>query len=119
MAFIQIGGVDYSKYCNQLKITTNKKYNAQANAVGDTVIDYIKSKRTLEVGFIHMDTNSNFTWLLQRIQSGDSLFVKYRNPQTGALEQITCFVSDDTIDYYTIQDNKVQIKPFTLKFVEL
>lgn len=119
MKYIEIGGRDCSKYCNELKVTVNKKYNAQTNAVGDTVVDFIKSKVTLEVGFIQIDSNVDTQMIMEEFCKGNSLLVKYLNPTTNEVEQIICFVADSTFDYYTIRDEKVTIKPFKVKLVEL
>lgn len=119
MNYIKIGGMDWSSYCNKLTVITNKKYNAQTNAAGDTVIDYINSKRTIEVGFIHMDLDNETRFLLEDIVSGDNVYINFLNPVTNKEEQINCYVGDSTFDYYTIRDDKLQIKPFTVKFVEL
>ena len=39
MSYFKIGDNDYSMYVNELKVTTDVNYNAQVNAVGDTVVD--------------------------------------------------------------------------------
>ena len=55
MDYFVIDDIDYSKYINSLKVNTKTVYNAQTNAAGDTVADYINSKRTIEVGIIPLD----------------------------------------------------------------
>ena len=119
MAYIKIGGIDCSQWCNELKITSNKNYNAQTNASGDTVIDLIKTKRTIEVGLIQLDTSAAFKGLLAKLLEGNSIIIEYQDPITDALVSVVCFIADDTIDYYTIQTNKITYKPFKLKFTEL
>ena len=47
MAYFKIGTTDYSKYVNALKVDRGANYNAQTNAAGDTVVDYINHKRTI------------------------------------------------------------------------
>lgn len=55
MAYFKIGDVDFSAYVNALKVTNSNNYTALTNANGDTVVDYINNKRTLEVGIIPLD----------------------------------------------------------------
>ena len=52
MAYFKIGENDYSSYTSGLKVKTTASYSAQTNANYDTVIDYINSKRTIEVEII-------------------------------------------------------------------
>ena len=44
MTYFKINNVDYSMYVNSLEITINTNYNAQTNAAGNTVVDYINQK---------------------------------------------------------------------------
>lgn len=55
MAYLKINDIDYSHLVKQLVVKKSVNYNAQTNAAGDTVVDYINSKRTISVTFIHMD----------------------------------------------------------------
>lgn len=55
MAYFKINGVDYSMYVKELKINKNVNYNAQTNAAGNTVVDFINAKRTIEVGIIPLN----------------------------------------------------------------
>ena len=52
MSYFKINNVDYSMYVNELKVSKDVNYNAQTNAAGDTVVDYVNKKRTIEVGII-------------------------------------------------------------------
>lgn len=117
MAYFKIGEHDYSALVSSLKVTKANKYSSQTNAAGDTVIDYISSKRTIEAGFISMD-EATLAPLLADIDSV-SVNISFRNPRTKALESALCAVNDDAIEYYTIQPAKVMCKSFTLVFAEL
>ena len=55
MSYFKIGNNDYSIYTNELKIDKEANYNMQTNAAGDSVVDYINSKRVIEVGVIPVD----------------------------------------------------------------
>ena len=55
MAYFKIDDVDFSAYVNELIVHTNTQYNAQTNAAGDRVVDYINKKRTITVGIIPLD----------------------------------------------------------------
>jgi len=118
MAYFMIDGVDYSTYVNALKVDKEVNYSAQTNAAGNTVVDYINAKRTLEVGIIPLDSAA-MTELLSAIDKF-SVSISFRNPITGALEEnVNCIIPSSGVEYYTIQANKVMYKAFTLKFIEL
>lgn len=118
MAFFKIDGVDFSMYVNELKVNKENNYNAQTNAAGDTVVDYINSKREIEVGIIPLDDAA-----MAKLQAAIEAFnvsISFRNPKTNELEtNINCIIPDNEIEYYTIQTNKVMYKEFKLTFIEL
>lgn len=118
MAYFKIGDVDFSKCVNELKVTKNSNYNAQMNAAGNTVVDYINGKRTIEVGIIPLDDVAMTQ--LQAAIDAFNVSISFRNPNTNALEEnVNCIIPANTVEYYTIQANKVMFKAFTLKFTEL
>lgn len=119
LTYFKIGNTDFSTYVNTLNITKTANYNAQTNAAGDTVIDYINSKRVIDVGFIPLDGTKMKTLLTALDNFNVSL--SFRNPQTNAIEEsVNCIVPEQTVEYYTIQsENKVLFNAFTLQFVEL
>lgn len=118
MAYFKINGVDYSMYVNSLKIGRNTNYNAQTNAAGNTVVDYINTKRTIEVGIIPLDDTAMAQ--LQTAINGFNVSISYRNPETNQLaENVSCIIPSHDVDYYTIQVNRVLYNKFSLKFTEL
>jgi hypothetical protein len=118
MNYLKINGIDFSKYVNALKINKNNIYNAQTNAAGDTVVDYINSKRQIEVGIIPLD--AAIMVALQTIINGFSVTLSFLNPNTGELENnVKCILPASEIEYYTIQANNTSFKAFTLTFIEL
>ena len=118
MAYFKIDNVDYSMYVNELKVNKSSVYNAQTNAAGNTVVDYINSKREIEVGIIPLNDVA-----MQQLQTAIDAFnvsISFRNPKTNALEDgVNCIIPDNGIEYYTIQADKVMYNAFTLKFIEL
>lgn len=118
MAYFKIGATDYSKYVNALKVDKEANYNAQTNAAGNTVVDFINHKRTIEVGIIPLDGAAMAA--LQAAIDAFNVSISFRDPKTGALaEGVNCIIPSNGVDYYTIQANKVMFKAFTLQFVEL
>ena len=118
MAYFKINDVDYSMYVNELNIKKAHKYNAQTNAAGDTVVDYINSKREIEVGIIALDS-SVMPQLLEAID-GFNVSISFRNPKTNALEEnVNCIIPDNEVEYYTIQADKVMYNGLNLTFTEL
>lgn len=118
MTYFKIGNNDYSMYVNALKITTDTNYNAQTNAAGNTVVDYINKKRTIEVGIIPLD-NTTMAKLKADIEQFN-VSLSFLNPDTKALETgVNCIIPSNEVEYYTIQANKVMFEAVTLTFTEL
>lgn len=118
MAFFKINDVDFSMYVNELKVNKEHNYKAQTNAAGDTVVDYINSKREIEVGIIPLDDAAMAN--LQAAIEAFNVSISFRNPKTNELEtNINCIIPDNQIEYYTIQSNKVMYKELKLTFIEL
>lgn len=118
MAYFKIGSNDYSNYCNALKVIKTSNYNAQTNAAGDTVVDYINSKRVIEVGIIPLNDT-----VMQKLQNDIAAFnvsISFRNPQTNQLETgVNCIIPESEVEYYTIQVNKVMYNAMTISIIEL
>ena len=118
MAYFKIDNTDFSMYVNELKVNKEVNYNAQTNAAGNTVVDYINAKRTIEVGIIPLDSAAMTA--LQTAIDAFSVSISFRNPKTGALETgVNCIIPNNEIEYYTIQVGKVMYKAFSLEFIEL
>lgn len=118
MAYLKINGVDYSMYVSGLKVITNSNYNAQLNAAGDTVVDYINQKRTIEVNIIALD--AAIMPQLKTAIDGFSISLSFRNPTTNQLEEnVNCIIPSNEVSYYTIQSDRVLYQALTLSFTEL
>lgn len=118
MAYFKIDDIDFSTYVNGLKVNKKSVYNAQTNAAGNTVTDFITAKREIEVGIIPL--NDTVMSQLQTAIDKFNVSISFRNPKTNALEEgVNCIIPDNGIEYYTIQADKVMYKAFTLKFIEL
>lgn len=118
MAYFKIGNIDFSQYVNELKVNKQANYNAQTNAAGNTVVDFINHKRTIQVGIIPLDSAAMES--LQAAINAFNVSISFRNPQTGALEQnVNCIIPSSNVEYYTIQADKVLYKAFSLDFIEL
>lgn len=117
MEYLKINDIDFSMYVNQLNISKNVNYNAQTNAAGNTVVDYINKKRLITVGIIPLDDVAMLN--LQLVLDAFSVTVTFRNPQTNSLETVNCIIPSSNVEYYTIRADKVLFKAFTLEFIEL
>lgn len=117
MAYFKINDTDYSQYVSSLKVAKKSNYNAQTNAAGDTVADYINSKRTIEVGVIPLD--SEYVKTLLNAIDNFNITITFLNPNTGELENVNCIIPDNEVDYYTIRADKKSFKAFNLGFIEL
>ena len=116
--YFKINDKDFSHFVSALRVNREAKYNAQTNAAGNTVVDYINSKREIEVEIIPLDAVSMIE--LQAELNQFEVSISFRNPVTGAMEdKVHCIIPDDEIEYYTIQSNKVMFKAMKLTFSEL
>lgn len=118
MAYFKIGETDFSNIVSGLKISKSQKYNSQTNAAGNTVVDLINRKRTIEVEIIALE-EAEAQALLNAVEEFN-VSISYREPTTGSLVQgVNCIISSNDVEYYTIQDKTVRLNKFKLKFVEL
>lgn len=117
MEYFKIGDKDYSHICNSLKVNKTANYVAQTNAAGNSVVDYINSKRTIEVGIIPL-TDADMIALQVAINSFN-VVITIRNPLTNAIETINTIIPADEVEYYTIRADKVLYKAMTITFEEL
>lgn len=117
MAYLKINNIDFSGYCNALNVDKQANYNARTNASGDTVVEYINSKRKIEVGIIPLPDEDMIK--LQAEINKFSVALTYLNPLTNDLETINCIIPKNKVEYYTIQTNNVSYNGLTLEFDEL
>ena len=118
MIYFKIGDTDYSKYVSGLTVTKNTNYNGLTNAAGDTVVDFLNQKRTIDVVIIPLDV-AKLNSLLTAIDSFN-MTINFYDPKTNKIsENVNVIISDYSVEYYTIQDTKQMVQAFTLTFVEL
>lgn len=117
MSYFKINNIDFSKYVSSLKVTKTNVYNSLTNAAGDAVVDYINSKKQIEVGIIPLDEKA-MKQLLAAIDEFN-VFISYLDPNTNTLENLYCIIPSSNVDYYTIQADKVMFKAFSLTFTQL
>ena len=118
MSYFKINDNDYSMYVSELSIGKEHNYNAQTNAAGNTVVDYVNSKREIEVNIIPLDAATMKTLQadIDRLEA-DLTFI---NPITNELDFATCIIPSNEVEYYTIQKNgRTMFKAFKIKFIEL
>lgn len=108
---------DYSMYVNKLLVTTKHKYTARENASGTMMVKYITKKRTIQVGVIPLDAEA-LKNLIADINSF-KVSVEYLDPQTNALQTISCIIPVNSVEYYTIQVGKTMSKAFNFNCEEL
>jgi hypothetical protein len=118
MAYFKINNTDYSAFCASLNVQTAVKYNAQTNAAGGTVVDYVGAKRTIAVGIISLN-DADMLRLLRDIEAF-SVSLSFRDPRTNMLaENVPCIIPNHNADYQTIQVGNVRYKAMSLTFTEL
>lgn len=114
--YFKVDDTDLSNYVSSLKITTKHNYSAQTNASGDRVVDYLNSKRKIEVEIIPLEEN-DFRVVLSAIKFNS--VISYRNPATGELITANCVIDNNDVAYFTIQQNRVMYKKMKLTYNEL
>lgn len=118
MTYFMIDGVDFSKYVNELKVSKSVNYTSQTNAAGNSVVDYINSKREIEVGIIPVDAEAMVA--LQVAINAFNVSISFLNPEANVLEEnVNCIIPSTNVEYYTIQANKTMFDAFSLTFIEL
>lgn len=117
MAYFKINNIDFSAYVNKLVVNKEANYNAQTNAAGNTVVDLINHKKTVEVGIVPL--SSEVMAQLLALLDTFNVTITYLNPNTKALDTINCIIPSSNVDYYTIQADNVSFNAFSLEFIEL
>lgn len=117
MAYFKVNNTDLSKYVSGLKVSRAANFSSQTNAAGDTVVDYINSKRTIEATIIALDDAAMKE--IAELINGFEMSVSFRDPATGEEATINAILPQNEIEYYTIQANRVMYKAFNLTFTEL
>lgn len=117
MEYFKINGTDLSMYVSGLKISKTATYTSQTNAAGNTVVDYINTKRQLDVSIIALD--DAVMKVIQPILDAFSVIIEYRDTTTGELATVNAILPTNQIEYYTIRADKVMYKAFNLTFTEL
>lgn len=117
MEYLKINDIDFSNIVSGLKVSKVVNYTSQTNASGNTVVDYINTKKNIEVSFIPLQ-DERMKQLLTAIDPFN-ITLSFRNPQSGTVETINCIVPNDDIEYYTIRADKVMYKALTITFTEL
>ena len=112
--YFKIGDTDFSTIVSSLKVSSVVNYNAQTNAAGNTIVDYINNKKVIEVGIIPLKDNELYP-LLKAIEDFN-VNITFRNPSTKTLTTINCIIPQNDVEYYTIQDNTISYKTLTLTF---
>lgn len=118
MTYFKINDMDVSSLVNELTITDNVNYNAQTNANGNTVVDYINKKRVFKVGIIPL--NQLLMSMLKSEINKFQIRISYLDPDTKELvENVECIIPSNEISYYSIRINNVSFKGVNLTFTEL
>ena len=117
MVYFKIGEKDFSAYVSGLKVKKSVTYNAQTNAAGNSVVDYVNSKRTIEVTIIPVDEKVMLSLLVAL--DAFNVSISFLNPHTNAIETANCIIPENEKEYYTIRTDKTMFKAMTLTFIEL
>lgn len=116
--FFKINDNDYSMYVNKLVVGKEHFYKSMTNAAGNTLVKYVNSKRTIEVGIIPLDSEAMAHFLTDVDKF--NVTISYRDPKTNTLvENVKCIIPNNLVEYYTIQSGNVSYKAFSLQIKEL
>ena len=117
MEYFFINNVDLSSIVNSLVVSEQANYTSQTNANGDTIVDYINSKKVVKVGII--PTTIETTAYLKSLIGQFDTTIKFLNPDTNELQEIECILPQREFTYYTINTHVSLLKQFELTFYEL
>ena len=116
--FFAINGHNYSMYVNKLMVSKEHNYKSMTTAAGNTIVKYVNSKRTIEVGIIPLDDIAMMNILTDVDQFQVS--ISYRDPETNTLvENLKCIIPNHIVEYHMIQVGNVKYKAFSLQIKEL
>ena len=116
--YFKINDNDYSMYVNKLQVGTEHFYNMKSSANGADRISYKYKRRILDVGIIPLD-DAAMTRLLTDVDKF-RVSISFRDPLTNTLvEDMTCIIPNNIIEYYTIQVGNVKYKAFNLQIKEV
>lgn len=116
--FFKINDNDYSMYVNKLQVGTEHFYTKKSSANGADRITHNYKRRVLEVGIIPLDDEAMVNFLLDVDKFRVS--VSFRDPLTNTLvENMTCIIPTNLVEYYTIQTENVKYKAFSLQLQEV
>lgn len=117
--FFKIEDVDFSHIVAKLNIEKQHNYKSQVSAGGTTTVEYINSKRQIEIEVISLDDDA----MAQLLSYLDlfSLEISFLNPKTKVLEEgVQVIIPSNKVEYYTIQGgNNVRFNAVNIKFQEL
>ena len=116
--FFKINGNDYSMYVNKLQVGTEHFYEQKSSASGSDRITHKYKRRVIEVGIIPLD-DATMMRLLTDVDKF-RVSVSFRDPLTNTLvENMTCIIPNNIVEYYTIQAGNVKYKAFNLQLKEV
>ena len=117
MTYFKINDIDFSMYVNALKVTKSHIYKDQTNAAGNTIVKYVNTKRIINVGIIPLNDTAMMS--LQNAISNLTVTVSFQNPDTKALETMSCMIPTNAVEYYSVRAGNTSFKAFSLQFTEL
>lgn len=115
--YFKINDVNFSMYVNALNVETENIYNAQTNAAGDSVVDFVTKKRRVEVGIIPLNSSAMKS-LLEEIDKFN-VSISFLNPLTHEQDTINAIIPSSGVEYYSIRVGNTLFKEFKLEFQEL
>lgn len=101
---------------SSLNVSVQDINKAERNTNGTMIIERIATKRKVELQFAHL-TRVELSTLLQSITS-TFFTVEYPDPQTNALNTITCYVGDRKTEMIMYKDGVPYWKNVTFNFIE-
>lgn len=117
MQYLKINGEDFSNLVSILKVGKKQHFKSMVTAAGNTLAKPINSKYIVEVGFRALTSAE-----MMRLQTHIGklrVSISFLEPATNSIKTVSCMLSASLVEYYTIQDDEILYKPFTLQFTQL
>ena len=116
MEYLKINGIDFSKCVSSLEVNTVHNAKTRTNAAGNMNVKYINTKKVLNVGIIPLDSISSKS-LLTELNKFE-VEVEYLEPETEALQTISCIVPSNNVKYYRILADKTMMDAYKVTFTQ-
>ena len=100
-----------------MKVGVQQHFKSMVTAAGNTLAKPINKKYIIEVGFRPLTAEEMME--LQPHITQLTASVSFLEPASNTIKTVSCILPTTLVEYYTIQDEQVLYKPFSLQFSQM